>query len=52
MLVGLIVRKPAQQFQFVHVPTKEENVSSQLPGMGGRGGRYLLYLYTGCAYEG
>ena len=29
MLVGLIVRKPAQHFQFV--PTKGENVSSQLP---------------------
>ena len=31
MLVGLIDRKSAQQFQFVHVPTKEGNVSSQLP---------------------
>ena len=31
MLVGLIIRKLAHQFQFVHVPTKEENVSSQLP---------------------
>ena len=24
MLVGLIIRKPVQQFQFVHFPTKEE----------------------------
>ena len=29
ILVGLIIRKPAQQFQFVHVPTKEENASNQ-----------------------
>ena len=43
MLVGLIVRKPAQQFQFVHVPTKEENVSSQLPG-GGGGGTCYIYI--------
>ena len=49
MSVDLIVRKPAQQFQFVAVPTKEENVSSQLPGMGGG---YLLCLYMGCTYEG
>ena len=27
MLVGPIVRKLAHQFQFVHVPTKEQNVS-------------------------
>ena len=46
MLVGLIVRKPAQQFQFVHVPTKEENVSSQLPGMGG--GVLAIFIYGVC----
>ena len=44
MLVGPIVRKLAQQFQFVHVPTKEENVSSQLLGIGGGGGG-TCYIY-------
>ena len=45
MLVGLIVRKPAQQFQFVHVPTEEENVSSQLP-------RWCYYLIQIILFEG